>query len=131
MQRELKQQKLLESKAAAYDSIVRLRACTDSHRNFHRLVLHVIAGVRDFEKQLALAPTTASEQFPCGCGDPNCGCVGKCLREASCQVELCTAVDSVEPEFTNVLMCDLCANFALHRGTARLVEESCPETEQN
>ena len=132
MTKEIKQQKMLECKAAAYDSICKLRHEIDSHRNFHRLVEHVMQGVRDFSKQLDLAVNTASEQFPCMCNDTQCeACEGKCNREASCQVMLATEINGEPFADQDVLVCDLCANSALHRGIARIIEESCSEIEQD
>jgi hypothetical protein len=125
---ELKAQKLLECKAAAYDSIVRLHDTTVSHRNFDRLVGHVIRSVIDFKRQLELAPETQSEQFPCMCRDVQCTCHGRCSRDASCQVELReTQCHPDADSLGNVLMCDLCANSALHRGVASIVEENAPD----
>lgn len=129
---ETKVQKLLECKAAAYDSIVRLHDTHDSHRNFHRLCTHVFAGVQDFKRQLELAPETHSEQFPCMCRDTQCTCHGRCSREASCQVGMTLTLEGhVHPDadaLGNVLMCDLCANSALHRGVVSLVEENAPDS---
>ena len=127
MTKQHKHQKLLECKAAAYDSICRLRASVDSHRNFHRLVEHVMQGVRDFAKQLQAAPTTQSEQFFCQCADPACShCHGDCKREASCQVY---RIDMQDDGGTP--MCDLCANDAVASGVFNVIEESCSNTEHD
>jgi len=129
MTKDLKQQKLLESKAAAYDSICRLRATTDSHRNFHRLVEYVMQGVRDFERQLAIAPTTECEQFPCMCSDPDCPIhrgMRQCMHEATC-----TAYRVDMSDESGTLMCDECANDAMKSGLFNGVEESCSELEQD
>lgn len=134
MTNDEKKQKLLECKANAYDSIVRLRATHDSHRRFHALTLHVIASVTQFANALSHCATTSSPQFPCACHDPQCeACHGECKRDASCQVELTPNLEQQMgvTEMDNVLMCDECANSALHRGTASLLEECCPETGQD
>jgi len=116
MTKEMKHQKLVECKANAFDSIVRLYDTIDSNRNFHRLCRQVIASVETFERTLNEAPTTQCEQFPC----MNEGC----KREATCQ-----GIDLATQQEASLLLCDECANALLHKGVITIVEENFSETQ--
>lgn len=119
MTKDAKQHAITQAKSDAFDRILELLLILDSHRNFHRKVDEEVKTTMDVIRKINRQSHSTSEQFPCMCTEPGCPnhlYTPTCASAGTIQV-------FIEDDET-VIMCDRCANHALHSGIARVVEES-------